>query len=59
MVRLGIDVRGRRVKEMSHLEHELAEASSSLKQSLGANSTYEGKMIRAAADLEITETRAA
>jgi len=52
MTRLGADAQGRRVEEISRFEHELVEASSSLKQSFDANSTYEGKMARVTTDLD-------
>lgn len=44
ITRRGADARGRKVEEISRLEHELVEASSSLKQSLEANSAFKGKM---------------
>jgi len=49
MTRLGANARGQQVEEISRLGHEMVEASSSLKQSLETNSTYKGKLARAAA----------
>lgn len=56
---IGIDDRGRRVEEISRLEHELAETFSSLESTLEAVLTFESWMAKVATDLELTKARAA
>lgn len=54
---LGADVWGHRVEEISRLEHELAEASGNLRQSLKANNAYEERLAKEIVEREITEGR--
>jgi len=57
LTRLRAGARGRRMEEVSRLEHELLEASSSLKQVVDANTTYEKKLCDQAAEWELDAAR--
>jgi len=54
ITRMAVDIRGWRVEEISHMEHELVETSNSLKSSLEAVLAFESKMAKAGTDLEFS-----
>jgi len=51
---LGADILGRRVEEVSRMEHEMSEASGNLRQAMDANTTYEKKLCDQAFDFTYT-----
>jgi len=53
LTHLGANIQGRRVEEISCLEHELFEASGNLRQVVDANTTYERKLVEQAAEREL------
>jgi len=57
--RLGACARGRHMEEISRLEHELFEASSSMKKVVDANTAYEKKLCDQAAVQELDVARIA
>ena len=56
---MAVDTRNRKVEEISRLEHELDKASISLKSSLEAMSSFESRMAKVEANLELRNMRCA
>jgi len=59
LVQLGIQERERHAEEISRLEHQLAEASGHLKQSLVVNTDLSNKMAQEAVERELAQREAA
>jgi len=59
LTRIAADTRNRKVDEISRLEHELVEAMTSLKSFLEAVLAYKSSVVRAEAELELSNARCA